>query len=136
MSSNTCLRHRKDFQNAVNTLSKAVKHFLSKCSKFCIVRIIQFCSNFTSMYFTVTLQLNLFSVTVTNADTGSLKSLHTFLEKKRKKQNKTKQKTKQNKTKQNKTKKNTGKSILQVPDTGTRVLDNTRPFLCSSIVSF
>ena len=22
------------------------------------------------------------------------------------------------------------------PDTGTRVLDNTRPFLCSSIVSF
>ena len=26
--------------------------------------------------------------------------------------------------------------ILQVPDTGTRVLDNTRPFLCSSIVSF
>ena len=29
-----------------------------------------------------------------------------------------------------------GKSILQVPDTSTRVLDNTRPFLCSSIVSF
>ena len=29
-----------------------------------------------------------------------------------------------------------GKSIVQVPDTGTRVLDNTRPFLCSSIVSF
>ena len=29
-----------------------------------------------------------------------------------------------------------GKSILQVPDTGTRVLDNTRIFLCSSIVSF
>ena len=29
-----------------------------------------------------------------------------------------------------------GKSKLQVPDTGTRVLDNTRPFLCSSIVSF
>ena len=29
-----------------------------------------------------------------------------------------------------------GKSILQVPDTGTRVLHNTRPFLCSSIVSF
>ena len=28
------------------------------------------------------------------------------------------------------------KSILKVPDTGTRVLDNTRPFLCSSIVSF
>ena len=31
---------------------------------------------------------------------------------------------------------NYGKSILQVPDTGTQVLDNTRPFLCSSIVSF
>ena len=29
-----------------------------------------------------------------------------------------------------------GKSILQVPDTGTQVLDNTGPFLCSSIVSF
>ena len=29
-----------------------------------------------------------------------------------------------------------GKSVLQVPDTGTRVLDNTRPFLHSSIVSF
>ena len=29
-----------------------------------------------------------------------------------------------------------GKSILQVPDTGTRVLDNTRPYLRSSIVSF
>ena len=29
-----------------------------------------------------------------------------------------------------------GKSILQVPDTGTWVLDNTRPFLCSSIVGF
>ena len=29
-----------------------------------------------------------------------------------------------------------GKSKLQVPDTGTRVLDNTRSFLCSSIVSF
>ena len=29
-----------------------------------------------------------------------------------------------------------GKSILQVPDTGTRVLDNTRPLLLSSIVSF
>ena len=29
-----------------------------------------------------------------------------------------------------------GKSILQVPDTSTRVLDNTRPFLHSSIESF
>ena len=29
-----------------------------------------------------------------------------------------------------------GKSILQVPDTGTRVLDNTRPFLRSRILSF
>ena len=28
------------------------------------------------------------------------------------------------------------KSKLQLPDTGTRVLDNTRPFLHSSIVSF
>ena len=30
-----------------------------------------------------------------------------------------------------------GKSVLHVPDTATRVLDNTRPFfLCSSIMSF
>ena len=29
-----------------------------------------------------------------------------------------------------------GKSMLQVPYTGTQVLDNTRPFLLSSIVSF
>ena len=29
-----------------------------------------------------------------------------------------------------------GKSILEVTDTGTQVLDNTRPFLRSSIVSF
>ena len=29
-----------------------------------------------------------------------------------------------------------GKSILQVPDTGTQVLDNTRPFLRSSIANF
>ena len=28
------------------------------------------------------------------------------------------------------------KSVLQVPDTGTRVLDNTRPFWHSSIVCF
>ena len=32
--------------------------------------------------------------------------------------------------------KNLGKSILEVPDTGTRVLNNTKPFLSSSIVSF
>ena len=31
---------------------------------------------------------------------------------------------------------NFGKSILQVPDTGTWVLDNTRPFIRSGIVSF
>ena len=31
---------------------------------------------------------------------------------------------------------NFGKSILQVPDTGTWVLDNTKPFLHSSIVCF
>ena len=29
-----------------------------------------------------------------------------------------------------------GKSILEVPDTGTRVLNNTKPFLSSSIVIF
>ena len=29
-----------------------------------------------------------------------------------------------------------GKGILQVPDTGTQVLDNTKPFWCSSIVCF
>ena len=34
------------------------------------------------------------------------------------------------------TKSRCGKSILQVPDTGTRVLANTGPFFHSSIVSF
>ena len=29
-----------------------------------------------------------------------------------------------------------GKGVLLVPDTGARVLDNTRPFWCSSIVCF
>ena len=28
------------------------------------------------------------------------------------------------------------KGIRQVPDTGTGVLDNTRPYLCSSIVNY
>ena len=31
--------------------------------------------------------------------------------------------------------KNKGKGVLPVPDIGTKVLDNTTPFLCSSIVS-
>ena len=51
LSSNNCFSHRNVFQNGVNTLSKIVNHFLSKSTKFCMVRSIRFCSNCTSMWF-------------------------------------------------------------------------------------
>ena len=47
---NYCFSHRNVFQNGVNTLSKMVNQFLSKSSKFCIVRTIRIYSNFTSMW--------------------------------------------------------------------------------------
>ena len=84
--------------------------FLSKSTKFCMVQTIRFCSNSTSMWskyhiiygesldfqcqhhnanikcpigksiFAINLPLKLFRATIANADLGSLKSLHTFLE--------------------------------------------------------
>ena len=36
--------------NGVNALSKIVNHVSSNSSKFCVVRIIRFCSNVTSMW--------------------------------------------------------------------------------------
>ena len=83
--------------------------FLPKCSKFWMCRNIRFCSNLTSMWskylpnnvwrvfrlhmsvsvnikcpigksiFVVNFPLKLLRVTVANADTGSQKTLHTFL---------------------------------------------------------
>ena len=100
-SINNCFSHRNVLQNGFNTLSKMVYHFLSKSSKFGMVRTIRYCSHFTSMWskylsnygdkfsngnrkwptgksiFAVNLRLKLFRAT--NADTESLKSLHTFL---------------------------------------------------------
>ena len=85
-----------------------VNHFLSKRSKFYIVRTIQFCSNFTNMWskylsnnvwrdFRLSMSVSamvtyntrsenqflrkfaVFPATISNADIRSLKSLHTFL---------------------------------------------------------
>ena len=41
LSSNTCFIYRNMFQNGVDALSKIVDAFLSKSSKFCLVRIIR-----------------------------------------------------------------------------------------------
>ena len=45
------MSHRNVFQNSVNSLSKIVNYFLSKNTKFCMVRTIRLCSNFISMRF-------------------------------------------------------------------------------------
>ena len=45
-----CFSPRNVFQNGFNTLSKTVNHFLTISSKFCTVRTIRFCSNFTSVW--------------------------------------------------------------------------------------
>ena len=50
LASNICFSYRKMFQNGVDALSKIVDAFLSKSSKFYLVRIIQWCSNFTSLW--------------------------------------------------------------------------------------
>ena len=47
---NICFSYRIMFQNGVNALSKIVDTFLSKSSKFCLVRIIRWCSNFSSLW--------------------------------------------------------------------------------------
>ena len=50
LASNICFSYRNMFQNGVDTLSKIVDAFLSKNSKFCLVRIIRNCSNFVSLW--------------------------------------------------------------------------------------
>ena len=45
LASNICFSYRNMFQNGVDALSKTVDAFLSKSSKFYLVRIIRKCSN-------------------------------------------------------------------------------------------
>ena len=47
---NICFSYRNMFQNGVDALSKIVDAFLSKSSKFYLVRIIRKCSNFASLW--------------------------------------------------------------------------------------
>ena len=49
-ASNICFSYRNMFQNGVDALSKIVDAFLSKSSKFYLVRIIQKCPNFASLW--------------------------------------------------------------------------------------
>ena len=50
LASNICFSYRNMFQNGVDALSKIVDAFLSKSSKFHLVRIIRLCSNFASLW--------------------------------------------------------------------------------------
>ena len=50
LASNICFSYRNMFQNGVDALSKIVDAFLSKSSKFYLVRIIRKCSNFASLW--------------------------------------------------------------------------------------
>ena len=50
LASNICFSYRNMFQNGVDALSKIVDAFLSKSSKFHLVRIIRYCSNFASLW--------------------------------------------------------------------------------------
>ena len=50
LASNICFSYRNMFQNGVNALSKIVDAFLSKSSKFYLVRIIRKYSNFGSLW--------------------------------------------------------------------------------------
>ena len=50
LASNICFSYRNMFQNGVDALSKIVDAFLSKSSKFHLVRIIWWCSNFASLW--------------------------------------------------------------------------------------
>ena len=52
LASNICFSYRNMFQNGVDidTLSEIVDAFLSKSSRFCLVRIIRKCSNFASLW--------------------------------------------------------------------------------------
>ena len=50
LASNICFSYRNMFQNGVDALSKIVDAFLSKSSKFYLVRIIRKCSDFASLW--------------------------------------------------------------------------------------
>ena len=50
LASNICFSYRNMFQNGVDALSKIVGAFLSKSSKFYLVRIIRKCSNYASLW--------------------------------------------------------------------------------------
>ena len=50
LASKICFSYRNMFQNGFNALSKIVDAFLSKTSKFYLVRIIWKCSNFASLW--------------------------------------------------------------------------------------
>ena len=50
LASNICFSYRNMFQNGVHALSKIVYAFLSKSSKFHLVRIIRKCSNFARLW--------------------------------------------------------------------------------------
>ena len=50
LASNICFSYRNIFQNGVDALSKIVDVFLSKSSKFHLVRIIWKCPNFASLW--------------------------------------------------------------------------------------
>ena len=50
LASNICFSYRNMFQNGVDALSKIADAFLSKSSKFYLVRIIRKCLNFDSLW--------------------------------------------------------------------------------------
>ena len=50
LASNICFSYRNTFQNGVDASSKIVDAFLSKSSKFYLVRIIRKCSIFASLW--------------------------------------------------------------------------------------
>ena len=50
LASNICFSYRNMFQNGIDALSKIVDAFLSKSSKFYLVRIIRKCSDFASLW--------------------------------------------------------------------------------------
>ena len=52
LASNICFSYRNMFQNGVDALSKIFDAFLSKSSKFYLVRIIRKCSNVASVWHT------------------------------------------------------------------------------------
>ena len=99
---NNCLYHRNVFQNDINAFSKMVNHFLSKSSNFAQILlkfhqdVSKYLSNNVRKDFRLStsvsngnikcpieksnMTLKLFRATVTNTDTGILKSLFTIFD--------------------------------------------------------